>query len=126
MQPNIDLANCRPGRVLAVYCLTSLVETAEGAIHRCTTRRLLRTLSTDQRHVVAAGDNVFFRDADSELQALTPRLPTAESPRLTRGPQLSAASSNQTTGRRPVPKASLNASSRGGRFSAARSATSSM
>jgi ribosome biogenesis GTPase len=85
VQPNVDLANCSRGRVLAVYGLTSLVETAQGTIHRCTTRRLLRTLSTEQRHIVAAGDNVLFRAADVDLQALDPRLPTAESRRLTSG-----------------------------------------
>jgi ribosome biogenesis GTPase len=30
---------------------------------QCTTRRILKTLSTEQRHVVIAGDHVLFRDA---------------------------------------------------------------
>ena len=30
-------------------------------VYQCATRRLLKTLSTDQRHVVAAGDRVLFR-----------------------------------------------------------------
>jgi len=61
--PQIDLANCRSGRVLAVYGLLSVVEADDGTHFRCAVRRLLRTLSTDQRHVVSAGDRVLFRPA---------------------------------------------------------------
>ena len=56
-------ATCLPGRVLSVHGLSSTVEAADGQLHRCATRRLLKTLSTDQRHVVAAGDRVLFRPA---------------------------------------------------------------
>ncbi len=49
------------GRVLAVHGLSSIVEDSAGATHACATRRLLKTLHTDQRHVVAAGDFVLFR-----------------------------------------------------------------
>ncbi len=51
------------GRVLAVHGLSSIVEDPHGATHTCATRRLLKTLHTDQRHVVAAGDFVLFRSA---------------------------------------------------------------
>src|SRR5262245_12674598 len=61
--PEIDIAKCRAGRVLAVHGLLSLVEAADGTHFRCAVRRLLRTLSTDQRHVVAAGDRILFRPA---------------------------------------------------------------
>lgn len=44
------------GRVLEVHGLTSFVEAADGRVVRCVTRRLLKTMATDQRHVVAAGD----------------------------------------------------------------------
>lgn len=44
------------GRVLEVHGLTSFVQAADGRVVRCVTRRLLKTLATDQRHVVAAGD----------------------------------------------------------------------
>ena len=37
--------------------------TEQDEQYRCATRRLLKTLSTDQRHVVAAGDRVQFRPA---------------------------------------------------------------
>jgi len=61
--PEIDLSRCRSGRVLGVYGLLSVVEADDGTYFRCAVRRLLRTLSTDQRHVVAAGDKVLFRPA---------------------------------------------------------------
>lgn len=61
----VDEAVCRPGRVLSVRGLLSEVQADDGAVFICATRRLLKTLSTDQRHVVAAGDRVYFRPADS-------------------------------------------------------------
>jgi ribosome biogenesis GTPase len=57
----VDESVCRPGRVLTVMGLMSVVEGDDGRTHRCAVRRLLKTLSTDQRHVVAAGDRVLFR-----------------------------------------------------------------
>ena len=62
--PEVDLAVCRRGRVVAVYGLSSDIETDDGAMYQCATRRLLKTLATDQRHVVAAGDWVYFRPAE--------------------------------------------------------------
>ncbi len=58
---DVDEAVVLRGRVLAVQGLTSTVEAADGALWSCATRRLLKTLSTNQRHVVAAGDFVVFR-----------------------------------------------------------------
>lgn len=60
---HVDERVCRPGRVLSVHGLISSVEDENGQVYQCTTRRLLKTLSTDQRHVVAAGDRVVFRPA---------------------------------------------------------------
>src|SRR5262245_38958491 len=60
IQPDVDLALCRPGRVLSVHGLLSIVQAEDGTHFRCTTRRLLKTLSTEQRHVVSAGDRVLF------------------------------------------------------------------
>jgi ribosome biogenesis GTPase len=57
----VDESVCRQGRVLRVLGLHSEVRDADGNLHQCTTRRILRTLTTDQRHVVAAGDCVLFR-----------------------------------------------------------------
>ena len=57
----VDESVCRRGRVLSVHGLSSRVQDEEGRIFRCATRRLLKTLSTEQRHVVVAGDRVLFR-----------------------------------------------------------------
>lgn len=59
--PEIDRSVCRQGRVLRVQGLVSIVRDQAGQVFSCATRRLLKTLSTDQRHVVAAGDHVWFR-----------------------------------------------------------------
>jgi ribosome biogenesis GTPase / thiamine phosphate phosphatase len=58
--PEIDRAICRLGRVLRVQGLVSIVRDSEGAEFQCATRGILKTLATDQRHVVAAGDMVWF------------------------------------------------------------------
>jgi ribosome biogenesis GTPase len=50
------------GQVLHVHGLESFVRGPDERIVRCTTRRLLRTLATEQRHPVAAGDWVRVRD----------------------------------------------------------------
>ena len=62
---DVDETVCRPGRVLSVHGLASVVQTEDGTLHQCATRRLLKTLSTDQRHVVAAGDRVLFRAVEN-------------------------------------------------------------
>ncbi len=62
----IDESVCRPGRVLSVHGLSCRVrDELDGTAHTCVVRRLLKTLSTDQRHVVAAGDRVQFRSVAS-------------------------------------------------------------
>jgi ribosome biogenesis GTPase / thiamine phosphate phosphatase len=75
VQPQADQSS-RRGRVLKVHGLTSVVQVEDGSLHQCVTRRLLRTLSTDQRHVVAAGDWVFFRtdpSGDGIIEQIEPR-----------------------------------------------------
>ena len=59
----VDSTLCLAGRVLRSGGLRSTVQAESGAIYECATRRILKTLSTDQRHVVAAGDRVLFRPA---------------------------------------------------------------
>ena len=74
--PEIDRAVSRRGRVLCVQGLESRVETEAGAIYRCVTRGLLKTLQTDQRHVLATGDIVWFRpegDQHGVIQRIEPR-----------------------------------------------------
>ncbi len=63
--PEIDAAKCRSGRVLRVFGLNSDVEADDGEIYTCVTRRILKTLATDQRHVVVAGDRVSFREPEN-------------------------------------------------------------
>ncbi len=59
--PAIDTTVCCQGKVLRVQGLVSIVQQDDGTLRQCATRRLLKTLSTDQRHVVAAGDFVWIR-----------------------------------------------------------------
>ena len=59
--PEVDRTICRLGRVLRVQGLISIVRDDQGVFFQCATRRLLKTLATDMRHVVAAGDVVWFR-----------------------------------------------------------------
>ncbi len=62
---DIDEAACQQGTVISVHGLHSLVETADGTRYQCAVRRLLKTLTTDQRHVVVAGDHVLFRPVET-------------------------------------------------------------
>lgn len=62
--------NCRFGQVIRGHGLNTLVEDVEtGQLFRCATRRLLKTLATEERHVVVAGDLVQFRLAGQEEKA---------------------------------------------------------
>jgi ribosome biogenesis GTPase len=73
---SVDEATCLRGRVLKAHGLTSTVETEGGVLYQCATRRLLKTLSTDQRHVVAAGDLVLFRTSgpnEGIIERIEPR-----------------------------------------------------
>lgn len=73
---DVDEAACLPGRVVAVHGLTSTVAAADGSEYQCAVRRLLKTLHTDLRHVVAAGDRVLFRPADNRegiIERIEPR-----------------------------------------------------
>ena len=58
--PAADLAACLSGRVLRVHGLQSLVETEDGRQFRCAVRRVLKTLATDERNIVAPGDRVWI------------------------------------------------------------------
>lgn len=66
----------RKGRVLVAHGLTSTVEADDGTLFQCATSRLLKSLTTDQRHVVTTGDRVWFRPlAGSEgmIERIEPR-----------------------------------------------------
>jgi ribosome biogenesis GTPase len=61
VQLDVDDSATLAGRVLGVFGPTSRVLGDDGRLFNCVARRLLRTLATEQRHVVAAGDRVRFR-----------------------------------------------------------------
>ncbi|MGD9645834.1 MAG: ribosome small subunit-dependent GTPase A [Pirellulales bacterium] len=63
---DVDLSECLGGRILRVQGLHSDVQTPDGKLYRCATRRILKTLTTDLRHVVCAGDLVQFRPAGQD------------------------------------------------------------
>ncbi len=64
LQLEVDEDACLRGRVLSVHGLISRVQVEDNRILQCATRRLLKTLSIDQRHVVAAGDRVLVRPVE--------------------------------------------------------------
>ena len=73
---DVDLDQCQTGRVLSVHGLLSQVQAEDGRIFRCATRRILKTLATDERHVVAAGDRVLFRpegEDEGMIERVEPR-----------------------------------------------------
>ncbi|MBN1851709.1 MAG: ribosome small subunit-dependent GTPase A [Pirellulales bacterium] len=74
--PEIDPCSSVLGRVLRVQGLVSYVSTEDKQILSCATRRLLKTLTTDQRHVIAAGDRVWVRRAgegEGIIERIEPR-----------------------------------------------------
>lgn len=81
---DVDESSTRAGRVLCVLGPVSEVQdAANGEIYHCATRRLLTTLSTTERHVVAAGDRVRFSPAvqgtslrDGTIERVEPRRAT--------------------------------------------------
>lgn len=64
-----------PGRVLRVHGLASVVQTDDGRQLRCAVRRLLKSLATDERNVVATGDRVWIRPEGDEgfIERVEPR-----------------------------------------------------
>lgn len=72
----VDLAVCRPGRVVHAVGLNCTVIDDAGRQYACATRRLLKSLSTDQRHVVVTGDRVLFRTVNEKegmIERIEPR-----------------------------------------------------
>ncbi len=73
---DVDDRQCLAGTVLRSGGLRSTVRSDDGQIFACATRRILKTLTTDQRHVVAAGDRVLFRTAENNegiIERVEPR-----------------------------------------------------
>ncbi len=74
--PAADASTCLPGRVLRVHGLQSVVETEDGRQFRCGVRRVLRTLATDERNIIATGDRVWFLPAansEGVVERIEPR-----------------------------------------------------
>ena len=59
--PSIDIEQSRQGRVIRSHGLYSYVELEDRSLFRCTLRRLLKSLSTDERSIVTTGDVVWVR-----------------------------------------------------------------
>jgi len=59
-QRDIDVSKCLTGRVLSSAGLTTVVKCPDGRRFECTIRKVLRTMSRDERSIVIAGDEVLF------------------------------------------------------------------
>jgi len=73
---DIASAECLAGRVLSPHGGECLVEAQDGRVYQCTVRRLLKSLATDERAAVAAGDRVLFRPSDGDqgvIERVEPR-----------------------------------------------------
>ena len=73
--PDVDESVCLKGRVLSVHGLYSYVEDEQGRVFTCVTRRVLKTISTNQRQIVVAGDDRARRTAlrDAQSHELEPQ-----------------------------------------------------
>ncbi len=67
--PAVSADGCVPGRVIRMHGLNSYVEADDGQMYRCAVRRLLKSLSTDERSVVTTGDRVWLRLTSSATTA---------------------------------------------------------
>ena len=72
--PDVDTERLHPGRVLRVHGVSSVVQTEDGRLFQCVTRRILKTLSTAQRQPVVAGDRVLIRSAPTENEGMIERV----------------------------------------------------
>ena len=64
---DVATAECLAGRVLSPHGGECLVEAENGRIYECSVRRVLKSLATDERAAVAAGDRVLFLPAGGDL-----------------------------------------------------------
>lgn len=73
---DVDWTQCLAGRVLRVHGLNSVVLLDDGRTLQCSIRGLLKSIGTDLRHVVVAGDRVAVRPEDDRtgvIQRVEPR-----------------------------------------------------
>ncbi len=78
MSVNLDVSQdgLLTGRVISVHGLRSRVLADDGSYFECAVRRVLKSLSMDQRHVVVAGDRIHFRAEsphDGMIEKIEPR-----------------------------------------------------
>lgn len=71
---DIDESTCLKGRVIQSQGLNSIVQAQDGTRYDCTVRRLVRTMSRDDRNAVVAGDHVLIRLDGDENQAVIERV----------------------------------------------------
>jgi ribosome biogenesis GTPase / thiamine phosphate phosphatase len=67
--------NIRRGRVIRMHGLESVVRTDDGQVFRCAVRQVLKSISTDSRHVVVTGDIVYIRPEGIEQGIVVSVLP---------------------------------------------------
>lgn len=61
VEMEVDDPTALSGRVIRVHGLDCIVRMDDGREYRCAVRQLLKSISTEQRHILAAGDMVTFR-----------------------------------------------------------------
>lgn len=62
----LSASNVLSGRVIRMHGLECIVQTNCGLTYRCAIRQVLKSISTDARHVVVTGDHVHIRPEGSE------------------------------------------------------------
>jgi ribosome biogenesis GTPase len=75
-QRDIDVSKCLTGRVLSSAGLTTVVRCPDGRRFECTIRKVLRTMSRDERNIVITGDEVLFQPTTSDegvIERVQPR-----------------------------------------------------
>jgi ribosome biogenesis GTPase len=68
--PEVNSETVLSGRVLCVHGASSVVQTDDDRIFQCVTRRILKTLSTEQRQPVVTGDRVLIRPANGVVDGV--------------------------------------------------------
>jgi ribosome biogenesis GTPase len=74
--PAVDTSACLPGRVLRAHGLLNDVQTEDGRVYRCAVRRLLKSLHTEGRSIIAPGDQVWIRPSSGDeglIERVEPR-----------------------------------------------------
>lgn len=75
-QRDIDVSKCLIGRVLSSAGLTTVVRCEDGRRFECTVRKVLRTMSRDERNIVITGDEVLFQPTnigEGVIERVNPR-----------------------------------------------------